>query len=80
VRATGGRGKGYEATDTTKVSEEVSTVTQKLTAARRRALREEAEEWDQLSDEDWARLFDEGKPVHIRLRRPQMTDETGPRK
>ncbi len=43
---------------------------QKLTAAKRRALREEAEEWDQLSDEDFAGLFDEGKPVHIRLRRP----------
>ena len=42
----------------------------KLTAAQRRALRKEAEEWDRLSDEDWARLFDEGKPVHIRLRRP----------
>lgn len=43
---------------------------QKLTAAGRRALREEAEEWDQLSAEDFAVLFDEGKPVRIRLRRP----------
>lgn len=43
---------------------------EKLTAAKRRALREEAKEWDHLSDEDLARLFDEGKPVHIRLRRP----------
>lgn len=42
----------------------------KLTAAQRRALGKEAEEWDRLSDEDWARLFDEGKPVHTRLRRP----------
>ena len=50
-------------------STEVATVAQKLTAAKRRALREEAEEWDHLSDEDLARLFDEGKAVHIRLRR-----------
>jgi len=42
----------------------------KLTAAQRLALRKEAEEWDRLSDEDWARLFDEGTPVQIRLRRP----------
>lgn len=42
----------------------------KLTAAQRRALRKEAEEWDRLSDEDWARLFDEGTPVKIRIRRP----------
>lgn len=42
----------------------------KLTAAQRRALRKEAEEWDHLSDEDWARLFDEGTPVQIRFRRP----------
>lgn len=43
---------------------------QKLTASKRRALREEAREWDQLSDESLARLFDEGKPVHVRLRPP----------
>jgi hypothetical protein len=49
---------------------EVSTVAQKLTAAKRRALREEAVEWDHLSDEGLAQLFDEGEPVHIRLRRP----------
>ena len=42
----------------------------RLTAAKRRALRDEADEWDRLSDEDWARLFDEGTPVRIRLRRP----------
>ena len=42
----------------------------KLTAAQRRALRKEAEEWDQLSDQDWARLFDEDTPVQIRVRRP----------
>ena len=42
----------------------------KLTAAQRRALRKEAEEWDRLSDEDWARLFDEGTPVKVHIRRP----------
>jgi hypothetical protein len=45
-------------------------VAQKLTTAKQCTLREEAEEWDRLSDEDWARLFDEGEPVQIRLRRP----------
>ena len=48
----------------------LSSVAQKLTTARRRALREEAQEWDELTDEDLARLFDQGKPVQIRLRRP----------
>ena len=43
---------------------------QKLTTAKRRALREEAEGWDHLSDEDLARQFDEAQPVQIRLRRP----------
>ena len=43
---------------------------QKLTTTKRRALREEAREWDELTDEEFARLFDEGKPVQIRLRRP----------
>lgn len=43
---------------------------QKLTAAKRRAFREEAEELDHVSDADLARLFDEGEPVHTRLRRP----------
>lgn len=42
----------------------------KLTAVERRALRKEAQAWDELSDEEFARLFDEGKPVQIRLRRP----------
>ena len=42
----------------------------KLTAAQRRALRKEAEEWDRLSDEDWARLFDEGTLVKVHIRRP----------
>ena len=43
---------------------------QNLTAAKRRALREEALAWDNLSDDDLAQLFDEGEPVHMRLRRP----------
>ena len=51
-------------------STEVSAVAQKLTPAQRRALREEARGWDELSDEEFARLSDEGKPVQIRLRRP----------
>ena len=42
----------------------------KLTTAQRQALRKEAHEWDALSDEEFARLFDEGKNVEIRLRRP----------
>lgn len=61
-----GDGKGHGAANST----EVSTVAQKLTPARRRALREEARGWDELSDEEFARLFEEGKPVQIRLRRP----------
>jgi hypothetical protein len=48
----------------------VSAVAQKLTSAQRRALQDEAREWDQLGDEDLARLFDEGKAVQIRVRRP----------
>jgi len=45
-------------------------VAQKLTARQRRALREEARQWDQLGDGELAGLFDAGKPVHVRLRRP----------
>jgi len=45
-------------------------VARKLTGAQRKALRREAEEWDRLSDEDWARAFDEDTPVNVRLRRP----------
>jgi hypothetical protein len=45
-------------------------VAQKLTTTQRRARREEAQGWDDLTDEQFARLFDEGKPVQIRLRRP----------
>ncbi len=43
---------------------------QKLTAAQRRALQREAVGWDELSDEEFARLFDEGRPVRVRIRRP----------
>jgi hypothetical protein len=43
---------------------------QKLTTAQRRALRAETQGWDELTDEQFARLFDEGKPIQIRLRRP----------
>lgn len=43
---------------------------QKLTAAQRRALQQEVVGWDKLSDEDFARLFDEGQPVRVRVRRP----------
>jgi hypothetical protein len=45
-------------------------VAQKLTIAQRRALEREAVGWDELSDEDFARLFDEGQPVRVRVRRP----------
>ena len=43
---------------------------QKLTAGQRRALKREAVGWDEFSDEDFARLFAEGKPVKVRVRRP----------
>ncbi|HEV8716827.1 MAG TPA: hypothetical protein VGX03_28915 [Candidatus Binatia bacterium] len=42
----------------------------KLTSQQRQALKNEAEAWDRLSDEDFARLFTEGKPVKVRPRRP----------
>ena len=43
---------------------------QKLTGHQRRALKREATGWDELSDEDFARLFSEGQPVKVRIRRP----------
>ncbi len=43
---------------------------QKLTAAQRQALKREALGWDELSDEDFTRLFNEGPPVRVRIRRP----------
>jgi len=51
-------------------STEVSAVAQKLTAAQRRSLKREAIAWDELSDEDFARLFSEGRPVKVRVQRP----------
>lgn len=41
-----------------------------LTPRQKQALREEAESWDRLSDEDCSQLFIEGQPVKVRLRRP----------
>jgi hypothetical protein len=43
---------------------------QKLSAARLRALKQERVRWDELSDDDFARLFEEGQPVKVRIRRP----------
>jgi hypothetical protein len=45
-------------------------VVQKLTFTQRRALKREAVGWDELSDEDFARLFNDGPPVKVRVRRP----------
>ena len=43
---------------------------QKLTAPQRRAMKREAVAWDELSDDDFARLFSEAQPVKVRIRRP----------
>ena len=43
---------------------------ERLTAPQRRALREEARDWDQLGDDEFARLFEKARPVQVRLRRP----------
>ena len=43
---------------------------QKLTAVQRRALKLEAIAWDELSDADFARVFDNGRAVKVRVRRP----------
>ncbi|HEY2972151.1 MAG TPA: hypothetical protein VGJ48_06535 [Pyrinomonadaceae bacterium] len=43
---------------------------QKLKAVQRRVLKREALEWDEISDEDFAQLFDDGQPVKVRVRRP----------
>jgi len=43
---------------------------QKLTGPQRRALKREAVAWDELSDEEFARLFSEGQPLKARIRRP----------
>jgi hypothetical protein len=42
----------------------------KLTATHRQGLRQEAQEWNELSDAEFARIFDEGTPVQLHLRRP----------
>ena len=41
----------------------------KLTSAQQLALRNEAREWDDLSDEEVGSFFDTGRSVQIRLRR-----------
>ena len=43
---------------------------QKLTALQRRALKREAVAWDELSDEEFARLVNGGQQVKARIRRP----------
>lgn len=43
---------------------------QKLTVAQRRALKVEAVGWDELSDENFTQLFNEGQTVKVRARRP----------
>lgn len=42
----------------------------RLTTEQKRSLEKEAEVWDQLSDQDFAQLFDEGQPVKQHIRRP----------
>ena len=46
------------------------SVAQKLTATRRRLLRVEAADWDRLSDDEFTRLFDKGRPLGVRVRCP----------
>ena len=43
---------------------------ERLTARARRALTDEAKQWDHLNDEDLVQIFDEGEPVQKRFRRP----------
>lgn len=43
---------------------------QKLTVHQRQMIRKEAEDWDRLSDEDFAHMFTEGQAVKVRLHRP----------
>jgi hypothetical protein len=45
-------------------------VARKLTVHQRQVLRKEAGIWDQLPDEEFARVFAKGEPVKVRLRRP----------
>ena len=46
------------------------SVAQKLTATRRRLLRVEAADWDRLSDAEFTRLFEKGRPLGVRVRCP----------
>lgn len=48
----------------------------KLTAAQRQARREEVGRWDELGDDDFVRLFEEGKTVEVHVRRPPPTTLT----
>jgi hypothetical protein len=43
---------------------------QELTATGRRRLREEATDWDRLSDQELTRLFEKGRAPRVRVRRP----------
>jgi hypothetical protein len=42
----------------------------KLTVQQKQILKTEADEWDRLSDEEFASLFSAGRPVKVRIRRP----------
>ena len=48
----------------------------KLTIRQKQDLKKEAEAWGRLSDEDFARLFTEGQPVKVRIRRPPPKELT----
>ena len=52
---------------------EVSAVAKKMTPARRQALRDEAEKWNDLSDDAFAQLFDEGKAVDQELHQAETS-------
>ena len=43
---------------------------QRLTASQRRALREEAADWDRVGDDELTRLVAKGRPLRVRVRRP----------
>ena len=48
----------------------------KLTLRQKQDLKKEAQAWDRLSDEDFARLFTAGQPVKVRIRRPPPKELT----
>jgi hypothetical protein len=50
-------------------------VAERLTVARRRALRDEAREWDQLGDDEFARLFEKVRPVQSRTATSSSTGQ-----